>query len=100
MYDKVCRVRIHLYELIRVTVLLGPLFVPFFIVLLMKWMFWWWLKSLLQYAFYQVIAQAFVFVFGSFFLRLLDVCPPPYTVYKILVVGFQIVFLLLAFIYG
>nr|AYC79709.1 hypothetical protein [uncultured bacterium] len=66
----------------------------------MEWLFWGWLKSLFQYAFYQVIAQAFVFVFGSFLLRFLEAFPPPYTVDKILVGGFQIVFLLLAFIYG
>jgi len=83
-----------------VAVLVGPLFIPFFIVPHMEWLFWGWLKSLLQYAFYQVIAQAFVFVFGSFLLRFLDAFPPPYTVEKILVGGFQIVFLLLAFIYG
>lgn len=83
-----------------VAVLVGPLFVPFFIVPQMEWLFWGWLKSLLQYAFYQVIAQAFVFVFGSFLTRMFDAFPPPYTVDKLLVGGFQVVFLLLAFVYG
>src|SRR5262249_873452 len=67
-----------------VAVLVGPVFIPFFIVPRMEWLFWGWLKSLFQYAFYQVIAQAFVFVFGSFLLRFLDAFPPPYTVDKIL----------------
>jgi hypothetical protein len=47
-----------------------------------------------------VIAQAFVFVFGSFLLHFLDAFPPPYTVDKLLVGGFHIIFLLLAFTYG
>ena len=55
-------------------------------------MFWGWLKSLIQYSFYQVIAQAFVFVFGSFLLRAIDAFPPPYTVDKILVGGFHLIF--------
>ena len=66
----------------------------------MEWMFWGWLKSLIQYSFYQVIAQAFVFVFGSFLLRAIDAFPPPYTVDKILVGGFHLIFLFIAFIYG
>jgi len=83
-----------------VAVLVGPIFIPFFIVPHMEWLFWGWLKSLFQYAFYQVIAQAFVFVFGSFLLRFLDAFPPPYTVDKVFVGGFHIIFLLLAFTYG
>jgi hypothetical protein len=83
-----------------VAVLVGPIFIPFFIVPRMEWLFWGWLKSFLQYAFYQVIAQAFVFVFGTFLTRALDVFPPPYTVDKLLVGGFQIVFLLAAFVFG
>jgi hypothetical protein len=83
-----------------VAVLVGPVFIPFFIVPHMEWMFWGWFKSLIQYSFYQVIAQAFVFVFGSFLLRAIDAFPPPYTVDKILVGGFHIVFLCIAFVYG
>ena len=66
----------------------------------MEWVFWGWLKSLLQYAFYQVIAQAFVFVFGSFLINFLDAFPPPYTVDRLLVGGFHLIFLLFAFTYG
>jgi hypothetical protein len=83
-----------------VAVLVGPVFIPFFIVPHMEWLFWGWLKSLFQYAFYQVIAQAFVFVFGSFLLHVLEAFPPPYTVDRVLVGGFHIIFLLLAFTYG
>ena len=68
-----------------VAVLVGPVFIPFFLMPQLDWLFWGWLKSLLQYAFYQVIAQAFVFVFGSFLINFLDAFPPPYTVDRLLV---------------
>jgi hypothetical protein len=83
-----------------VGVLVGPLFIPFLIVPTMEWMFWGWFRALLQYAFYQVFAQAFVFVFGTFLLNMLDVFPPPYTVDRLLVGGFHVAFLFLAFSYG
>ena len=83
-----------------VAVLVGPVFIPFFLIPQLDWLFWGWLKSLLQYAFYQVIAQAFVFVFGSFLINFLDAFPPPYTVDRLLVSGFHLIFLLCAFIYG
>jgi type IV secretory pathway VirB6-like protein len=83
-----------------VAVLVGPVFVPFFLIPQLDWLFWGWLKSLLQYAFVQVIAQAFVFVFGSFLMSFLDAFPPPYTVDRLLVAGFQLIFLLCAFVYG
>src|SRR6266849_4074020 len=83
-----------------VAVLVGPVFIPFFLVPQLDWLFWGWLKSLLQYAFYQVIAQAFVFVFGTFLINFLDAFPPPYTVDRLLVGGFHLISLLLAFTYG
>ncbi len=83
-----------------VAVLVGPVFIPFFLVPHMEWIFWGWLKSILQYAFYQVIAQAFVFVFGTFLINFLDVFPPPYTVDRLLVGGFHLIALLLAFTFG
>ncbi len=83
-----------------VAVLVGPVFIPFFLVPQLDWLFWGWLKSLLQYAFYQVIAQAFVFIFGSFLINFLDAFPPPYTVDRLLVGGFHLIFLLFAFTYG
>lgn len=35
-----------------ICVLLGPVFIPFFIVPKMEWMFWGWLRAFLQYSFY------------------------------------------------
>jgi len=83
-----------------VAVLLGPIFLPFFIVPQLEWLFWGWLKAFIQYAFYQVVAQAFVFVFGTLLLHFLDLYPPPFTVDMLTVAGLQLVFLLLAFTYG
>jgi len=61
-----------------VAVLLGPVFIPFFIVPQMEWMFWGWLKSFLQYSFYPVVANAYLYVFGNFLLNFFTVHPPPY----------------------
>ena len=59
-----------------IAVLVGPVFIPFFIVPQLDWLFWGWLKAFLQYAFYQVIAQAFVFVFGNLLLHFLGPSTP------------------------
>jgi hypothetical protein len=83
-----------------VAVLVGPVFIPFFLIPSLDWLFWGWFKAVIQYAFYQVIAQAFVFVFGSFLINFLDAFPPPYTVDRLLVGGFHLTFLLCAFVYG
>ena len=48
-----------------VCVLVGPVFIPFFIVPQLDWLFWGWLKSFIQYAFYQVIAAAVIFIIGN-----------------------------------
>jgi hypothetical protein len=59
-----------------VCVLVGPVFLPFFIVPKLEWLFWGWFKCLLQYAFYQVIAAAVVFVIGNLILGVLRLQPP------------------------
>jgi hypothetical protein len=59
-----------------VCVLVGPVFLPFFIVPKLEWLFWGWFKCLLQYAFYQVIAAAVVFVIGNLILGVLQLQPP------------------------
>jgi len=58
-----------------VCVLVGPLFVPFFIVPRMDWLFWGWLRCFVQYAFYQVIAAAVVYVIANLILGILDLQP-------------------------
>ena len=58
-----------------VCVLVGPVFIPFFIVPKLEWLFWGWLKAFIQYAFYQVIAAAVVFVIGNLILGILNLQP-------------------------
>jgi hypothetical protein len=58
-----------------VCVLLGPVFIPFFIVPQLEWIFWGWFRCFLQYAFYQVIAAAVVFVIGNLILGILGLEP-------------------------
>ena len=58
-----------------VCVLVGPVFVPFFIVPKMEWLFWGWFRCFIQYAFYQVIAAAVVFIIGNLMLGALRLPP-------------------------
>ena len=51
-----------------VCVLVGPIFIPFFIVPKLEWLFWGWFKCFIQYAFYQVIAAAVVYVIANLIL--------------------------------
>jgi hypothetical protein len=88
------------YVAAAVAVLLGPIFIPFFIVPHMEWLFWGWLKSLIQYAFYPVVAQAYLFVFGNLLIHFVDSHPPPYDGATIAIMFFPLVLLLIAFSYG
>jgi hypothetical protein len=58
-----------------VCVLVGPVFVPFFIVPKMEWLFWGWFRCFIQYAFYQVIAAAVVYVIANLILGIMDLQP-------------------------
>jgi hypothetical protein len=88
------------YIAAAVCVLLGPIFIPFFIVPGMEWLFWGWLKSLIQYAFYPVVANAYIFVFGSLLIHFVDSHPPPYTGITLALFFFPLVMILIAFTYG
>ena len=58
-----------------VCVLVGPVFIPFFIVPKLEWLFWGWFKCFIQYAFYQVVASAVVFVIANLILGILGLQP-------------------------
>jgi hypothetical protein len=88
------------YVAAAVAVMLGPIFIPFFIVPHMEWLFWGWLKSLIQYAFYPVVAQAYLYVFGSLLIHFVDAHAPPYDGATIAILFFPLVLLLIAFTYG
>ncbi|MDT8069476.1 MAG: type IV secretion system protein [Terriglobia bacterium] len=59
-----------------VCVLIGPMFIPWFIVPKMDWLFWGWFKAFLGFSFYQVVAAAFIFVFSKVLLGMLAVIGP------------------------
>jgi TrbL/VirB6 plasmid conjugal transfer protein len=76
-----------------VCVLVGPIFVPFFIVPKLEWLFWGWLRCFLQYAFYQVIASAVVYIIGNLMLGALRL-PPAGTLSTVQLVGwFPVLFI-------
>ena len=58
-----------------VCVLVGPVFIPFFIVPKLEWLFWSWFRCFIQYAFYQVIAAAVVYVIANLILGIMDLQP-------------------------
>lgn len=58
-----------------VCALLGPIFVPFFIVPKLDWLFWNWLKAFIQYSFIPVVAVAFLMVFEQFVFRYVTTLP-------------------------
>jgi type IV secretory pathway VirB6-like protein len=58
-----------------VAVLVGPVFIPFFIVPKLEWLFWGWLKFFIAYAFNGVIAAAVTFVLCNIVVDLLTVPP-------------------------
>lgn len=88
------------YVAAAIAVMLGPVFIPFFIVPGLEWLFWGWLKALVQYAFYPVVANAYLFVFGNLLVHFVDSHPPPYDGAAVAVFFFPLVMLLIAFTYG
>ena len=88
------------YVAMAIAVLLGPIFIPFFIVPELEWLFWGWLKALIQYSFYPVVANAYLFVFGHMLIRFVDSHPPPYDGGMVAVLFFPLVMLLIAFTFG
>src|SRR5881296_43471 len=76
-----------------VCVLVGPVFIPFFIVPKLEWLFWGWLKCFMQYAFYQVVAAATMFIMGNLVIFVLTQppffpIPDPVTLLTLLIVVF------------
>lgn len=88
------------YVAVAIAVLLGPIFIPFFIVPKLEWLFWGWLKALLQYAFYPVVANAYIYVFGQLLIHFVDSHPPPYDGPTLAVLFLPLLFLLIAFTWG
>ena len=72
-----------------VCALLGPIFVPFFIVPKLDWLFWSWFKAFIQYSFMPVVAFAFLMIFERFIFQYLTTLPPGITEDYYLVYGLQ-----------
>ena len=62
-----------------VCALLGPIFVPFFIVPKLEFLLWGWLKSFIQYSFIPVVAIAFLMIFEQFVFRYVTTLRPTIT---------------------
>src|SRR3954466_2733832 len=80
--------------------LLGPIFVPFFIVPKLDWLFWGWLKAFIQYSFIPVVAIAFLMVFERFVFRYVTTLPPTITSADYGVYGIQAVAVIATFCVG
>ena len=83
-----------------VCALVGPLFVPFFIVPKLDWLFWSWFKAFIQYSFIPVIAFAFLMIFERFLFGFLTTLPPGITEDNYLVYGVQAIVVLGVFVVG
>src|SRR5580658_6834441 len=64
------------YVAAAVCVLIGPIFIPWFIVPKMDWLFWGWLKAFIGFSFYQVIASAFIYVFAKVLAAMFQMIGP------------------------
>src|ERR1044072_18996 len=80
--------------------LLGPIFVPFFIVPKLDWLVWGWLKSFIQYSFIPVVAIAFLMIFEQFVFRYVTTLPATITSADYGVDGLQAVAVIAAFCVG
>src|SRR5438445_4810086 len=72
-----------------VCALVGPIFVPFFIVPKLDFLFWSWFKSFIQYSFIPVIAFAFLMIFERFVFQYLTTVPQGITEDQYMIYGLQ-----------
>src|SRR2546427_9382693 len=80
--------------------LLGPIFVPFFIVPTLDWLFWGWLKAFIQYSFMPVVAIAFLMIFERFVFRYVTTLPPTVTSAEYGIYGLQAAAGIITFVVG
>jgi hypothetical protein len=80
--------------------LLGPIFVPFFVVPKLEWLFWGWLKSFIQYSFIPLVAIAFLMIFERFVFRYVTTLPPTITSAEYGVYALQAVAVIATFCVG
>src|SRR5258705_7115355 len=83
-----------------VCALVGPIFVPFFIVPKLDFLFWSWFKAFIQYSFIPVIAFAFLMVFERFVFQFLTTLPPGITEDQYMIYGLQAFVIIGVFVFG
>src|SRR3954467_9985566 len=83
-----------------VCALVGPIFVPFFIVPTLDWLFWGWFKAFVQYSFIPVIALAFLMVFERFIYQYLTTLPAGITEDLYMLYGIQAFVIVGVFTFG
>jgi type IV secretory pathway VirB6-like protein len=83
-----------------VCALLGPIFVPFFIVKQLDFLFWNWFRAFIQFAFIQVVAFAYLMIFERFAFQLLTVMPAGITPEQYLLYGVEVIVLIGTFALG
>src|SRR5918911_4045082 len=83
-----------------VCALVGPIFVPFFIVPKLDFLFWSWFKAFLQYSFIPVIAFAFLMIFERFIFKYLTTLPPGITEDLYMIYGIQALVIIGVFTVG
>jgi len=88
------------YVATAIAVLLGPVFIPFYIVPEMDWLYWSWVKAFVQYSFYPVVANAICSFSETCLIHFVDAHPAPYDGATTLILFFPLVLLLVAFTYG
>lgn len=85
---------------VGIIVLVGYIAVPFMIVPKFDHYFWNWLSSLIQYSFYPVVANAFVFVYGEVIMNFFTAFPGALTADKLAATIVTMVCLCLALVFG
>ena len=88
------------YVAVAVCVLVGPIFIPFWLVPELKFLFDGWFRSTLQYAFYPVIAQAFLAVFGNLLINFVDRAGTELSGPALGAIFFPLLSMLMAFVWG
>lgn len=79
--------------------LFGPIFIPFFIVPKLEWIFWGWLKTFIQYAFYPAVASAVVYILAQAILNFANLYRPPWDTTTIAVMFTFVLSFTIAFIF-
>ena len=64
---------------LSITILLGPIFIPWIMVPPLSWLFWGWLKGVLLYSLYSVVAPAAFRVTAEMGILVLNQIAPPIT---------------------